>query len=70
MTFAEWARQTTAELRAAGFTVIGGTDSLLVKRPPAPDDVARMIKFAPTLPCVKSISAEGMLLTPVPPDSD
>ena len=65
MSVTEWARRTAEECRAAGFIVMGGGDSVLVK-PPAAADVARMIKFRPTLPCIKQISGEGMLLMPDP----
>ena len=65
MTMSEWARRTAEEFRGAGFTVMGGVDSVLVK-PAASADIARMIKFRPTLPCIKHISGEGMLLMPDP----
>lgn len=61
---AAWSEQITKELAAAGFAVSDYQGFPLVKRPAAFQDGVRVLEFRTSMPCDRTIYAEGMLFSP------
>jgi len=62
--FKAWSSEIRGKLTEAGFTVIEYQGFPVVEIPEAHTEIVRLLKFAQTVGCNRTIFAEGMLFHP------